>query len=83
MPNKVSDIAATVFNTTLILYAEHEFNASTFVARNHPYRVRHALRRAAAIGTLKGPLHGGANESPPSTYGYWGTEKLSHGLLGN
>ena len=51
------------FGTTLVLYAEHEFNASTFAARTvvstgsdmHSGIV-------AAIGALKGPLHGGANE---------------------
>ena len=60
---KVSDIAATVFNTTLILYAEHEFNASTFVARTVTSTGSDMHSGvAAAIGTLKGPLHGGANE---------------------
>ena len=54
---------ASIFGTTLVLYAEHEFNASTFAARTvvstgsdmHSGIV-------AAIGALKGPLHGGANE---------------------
>ena len=60
---KASDIAATVFNTTLILYAEHEFNASTFVARTVTSTGSDMHSGvAAAIGTLKGPLHGGANE---------------------
>ena len=53
----------SIFGTTLVLYAEHEFNASTFAARTvvstgsdmHSGIV-------AAIGALKGPLHGGANE---------------------
>jgi citrate synthase len=40
-------------DVSLILYAEHEFNASTFTAR---------VAVVAAIGALKGPLHGGANE---------------------
>ncbi len=60
---EVSDIAATVFDTTLILYAEHEFNASTFAARTVTSTgsdMHSAL--TAAIGALKGPLHGGANE---------------------
>jgi 2-methylcitrate synthase len=51
-------------NVSLILYAEHEFNASTFVARI-VVSTRSDLYSAitAAIGTLKGPLHGGANEA--------------------
>ena len=60
---KASDIAATVFNTTLILYAEHEFNASTFVARTVTSTGSDMHSGVtAAIGALKGPLHGGANE---------------------
>jgi 2-methylcitrate synthase len=49
---------------SLILYAEHEFNASTFAARvviSTLSDVYSAI--TAAIGTLRGPLHGGANES--------------------
>jgi 2-methylcitrate synthase len=51
-------------NVSLILYTEHEFNASTFVARTAA-STRSDLYSAitAAIGTLKGPLHGGANEA--------------------
>ena len=60
---KASDIATTVFNTTLILYAEHEFNASTFVARTVTSTGSDMHSGVtAAIGALKGPLHGGANE---------------------
>ena len=57
----VAQVAA--FNTTLVLYAEHEFNASTFAARtvvSTGSDMHSAI--TAAIGTLKGPLHGGANE---------------------
>jgi 2-methylcitrate synthase len=51
-------------NVSLILYTEHEFNASTFAARIAA-STRADLYSAitAAIGTLKGPLHGGANEA--------------------
>ncbi len=52
-----------IFGTTLVLYAEHEFNASTFVARTVASTgsdMHSAV--TAAIGALKGPLHGGANE---------------------
>jgi len=50
-------------DVSLILYAEHEFNASTFTARvtcSTLSDLHSAI--VAAIGTLKGPLHGGANE---------------------
>lgn len=52
------------FETSLVLYAEHSFNASTFAARVVT-STRSDLYSAitAAIGALKGPLHGGANEA--------------------
>ncbi|MGV9613431.1 bifunctional 2-methylcitrate synthase/citrate synthase [Nocardia xishanensis] len=52
------------FEASLILYAEHGFNASTFAARVVT-STRSDLYSAvtAAIGALKGPLHGGANEA--------------------
>ena len=51
-------------DVSLILYAEHEFNASTFVARVVAATLSdfHSAI-AAAIGALRGPLHGGANEA--------------------
>ncbi len=50
-------------DVSLILYAEHEFNASTFTARviTSTLSDLHSAI-AGAIGALKGPLHGGANE---------------------
>lgn len=57
------ELAARVFDICLILHAEHTINASTFSARvtastlTDPYAVV-----ASAVGTLAGPLHGGANE---------------------
>lgn len=52
-----------VFGTTLVLYAEHEFNASTFAARTVVSTGSDMHSGVtAAIGALKGPLHGGANE---------------------
>ena len=51
------------FGATLVFYAEHEFNASTFAARtvvSTGSDMHSAI--TAAIGALKGPLHGGANE---------------------
>ena len=59
-----SSLAQRAIDVSLILYAEHEFNASTFVARIAS-STRSDIFSAitAAIGTLKGPLHGGANEA--------------------
>jgi len=53
-----------VMDVSLILYAEHEFNASTFTARVVTSTLSdfHSAI-TAAIGTLRGPLHGGANEA--------------------
>jgi citrate synthase len=55
---------ARVLDVSLTLYAEHEFNASTFSARVTASTMTD-LHSAitSAIGTLKGPLHGGANEA--------------------
>ena len=56
--------AARVMDASLILYAEHEFNASTFTARVCASTLSdlHSCV-TAAIGSLRGPLHGGANEA--------------------
>lgn len=55
--------AVRALDVSLILYAEHEFNASTFTARvtcSTLSDLHSAI--VSAVGTLKGPLHGGANE---------------------
>jgi citrate synthase len=55
--------AVRALNGSLILYAEHEFNASTFTARTVASTLADMHSAVtAAIGALKGPLHGGANE---------------------
>jgi citrate synthase len=55
--------AVRAMDVSLILYAEHEFNASTFTARVVASTLSDLHSAvAAAIGALKGPLHGGANE---------------------
>jgi citrate synthase len=55
---------AKVMNVTQILYAEHGFNASTFAARVTVSTLSDLYSGVvSAIGTLKGPLHGGANEA--------------------
>ena len=57
-------MCAQAMNASLVLYAEHEFNASTFTARVVAATLSdfHSAV-AAAIGALRGPLHGGANEA--------------------
>ncbi len=51
-------------DASLILYAEHEFNASTFAARVTTATLSDFYSAiTSAIGTLRGPLHGGANEA--------------------
>lgn len=58
-----SELEERILNLTLILYAEHEFNASAFAARVCTSTMSDLWSAiVAAIGTLKGPLHGGANE---------------------
>ncbi len=58
------ELHSRVMNVSLILYAEHEFNASTFTARVVASTLSdmHSCI-TAAIGALRGPLHGGANEA--------------------
>ncbi len=59
-----SELAGRVMDGTLILYAEHEFNASTFTARTIASTLADMHSAVSgAIGALKGPLHGGANEA--------------------
>jgi len=62
--SKPSELHAAVMNVSLILYAEHEFNASTFTARVCASTLSdiHSCV-TGAIGSLRGPLHGGANEA--------------------
>ena len=69
---KPSELHATIMNTSLILYAEHEFNASTFAARVCASTLSDIHSSVtAAIGTLRGPLHGGANESAHAMISQW------------
>ena len=59
-----SDLHRAVMNSSLILYAEHEFNASTFTARVCAATLSDMYSCiTGAIGSLRGPLHGGANEA--------------------
>jgi 2-methylcitrate synthase len=59
-----SDLHARAMDVSLILYAEHEFNASTFTARVITSTLSDIYSAiTGAIGALRGPLHGGANEA--------------------
>jgi 2-methylcitrate synthase len=61
---KPSAIERKMLDTSLTLYAEHEFNASTFTARVVAATLSDLHSAVtAAIGALRGPLHGGANEA--------------------
>ncbi len=58
-----SEFVEQGFNTALILHADHELNASTFAARVTAGTLSDLYSAiTSAVGTLKGPLHGGANE---------------------
>ncbi|KJR24987.1 2-methylcitrate synthase [Vibrio navarrensis] len=69
-----SDLFKQVMHCSLILYAEHEFNASTFTARVCASTLSdiHSCV-TGAIGTLRGPLHGGANEAAMEMIENWKT----------
>jgi len=61
---KPTDQAARVMDVSLILYAEHDYNASTFTSRVICATLSDLHSAVTgAIGALKGPLHGGANEA--------------------
>jgi len=71
-------------DTTLILYAEHEFNASTFAGRviTGTLSDMHSAV-TGAIGALRGPLHGGANEAAMALISKFDTpEEATAGVLG-
>lgn len=58
------EVVVDAFNRSMILYAEHSFNASTFTARVIASTLSDLYSSVVgAIGALKGPLHGGANEA--------------------
>lgn len=81
---KPSELHEKVMNVSLILYAEHEFNASTFTARVCASTLSdiHSCV-TGAIGTLRGPLHGGANEAAMALIQKFQTpDEAETGLLG-
>ncbi len=58
------EVTASAFDTCLILHADHELNASTFGARVTASTLSDLYSAiTTAVGTIKGPLHGGANEA--------------------
>ena len=66
VPEKV---VVDAFDVSMILYAEHSFNASTFAARVITSTLSDVYSAVVgAIGALKGPLHGGANEAVQHTF---------------
>lgn len=71
-------------HVSLILYAEHEFNASTFTARVCASTLSdlHSCI-TGAIGSLRGPLHGGANEHAMAMIRQWrDADEAEQGILG-
>lgn len=67
-----SELHSRVMNVSLILYAEHEFNASTFTARVCASTLSDMYSCVTgAIGSLRGPLHGGANEAAMEMIENW------------
>jgi citrate synthase len=67
-------VVVDAFNRSMILYAEHSFNASTFTARVVASTLSDLHSAVvAAIAALKGPLHGGANEAVMETLTEIGT----------
>lgn len=79
-----SELHRKVMDVSLILYAEHEFNASTFTARVCASTLSDLFSCiTAAIGTLRGPLHGGANEAAMEMIQRFATaEEATQGTLG-
>lgn len=78
-----SDLRKNMMNVSLILYAEHEFNASTFAARVTAATLADFYSTiTSAIGTLRGPLHGGANEAAMELIERFSTpDEAEHGLM--
>lgn len=67
-------VVVDAFNRSMILYGEHSFNASTFTARVITSTMSDLYSAVTgAIGALKGPLHGGANEAVLHVFNEIGT----------
>lgn len=74
--SNIDPIIVRAFDVSLILYAEHEFNASTFAARvTASTNADFYSAITSAIGTLRGNLHGGANEAVMDLLGEFETKE--------
>ncbi|MFV0425520.1 MAG: bifunctional 2-methylcitrate synthase/citrate synthase [Beutenbergiaceae bacterium] len=72
------------FEVSMVLYAEHSFNASTFTARVITSTLSDLYSAVTgAIGALKGPLHGGANEAVMHTFDDIGSAENAQAWLEN
>jgi 2-methylcitrate synthase len=77
-----SDVVVKAFDVSMILYAEHSFNASTFTARVVTSTLSDLYSAVVAgIGALKGPLHGGANEAVMHVFAEIGTADAAEAWL--
>jgi 2-methylcitrate synthase len=75
-------VVVTAFDVSMVLYAEHSFNASTFTARVVTSTLSDLYSAVtAAIGALKGPLHGGANEAVMHVFDEIGSADKAEGWL--
>ncbi len=79
---KPNPLHERVMDVSLILYAEHEFNASTFTARVVASTLSdmHSCI-TAAIGALRGPLHGGANEAAMDMIAQWNSPEEARAAI--
>ncbi len=82
------ELTRRAMDVSLILYAEHELNASTFAARVVASTLSDTYSAmTAAIGALRGPLHGGANEAAMDMIARYATvedaERGMHEALSN
>ena len=80
---KPSAMVAAAMDASLTLYAEHEFNASTFTTRVITATLSDFYSAiAGGIGALRGPLHGGANETAMELIEQYSTaEEATQGIL--
>jgi 2-methylcitrate synthase/citrate synthase II len=77
-------VVVNAFDVSMILYAEHSFNASTFTARVITSTLSDLYSAVVgAIGALKGPLHGGANEAVMHVFDEIGTADKADAWLTN
>jgi citrate synthase/2-methylcitrate synthase len=78
------DVVVDAFRVSLVLYAEHSFNASTFTARVITSTLSDLYSAVVgAVGALKGPLHGGANEAVMRTFAEIGEADRAEAWLGD